>query len=77
MTGRISGLDRKMEVNETKYTGLLHANTLIGPGNSGGPMFDIYGRVIGMSALYNTLTKHSFYIPSATILKFLDKYNIN
>ena len=74
--GMISGFHRSMTIDRIKYKNLIHSNAAIGPGNSGGPMVDLYGRVVGIAAAYNVITKHSFYVPSADALKFIEKYNL-
>lgn len=74
--GVISGFHRTIRIENIEYHNMIHSNALIGPGNSGGPMVDLYGRVVGIAAAYNYITQHSFYVPSEDALKFIEKYNL-
>ena len=49
-TGIISGLNRSVTVSDKTMT-LLQTNALINNGNSGGPLIDAYGRVIGITSV--------------------------
>ncbi len=37
----------------TRERELVHADVLLGPGNSGGPLVDAFGRVVGINAMIN------------------------
>jgi len=50
-TGIISGLDREETVEGRTFTGLIQYDAASNPGNSGGPVFNAKGEVIGMSNL--------------------------
>jgi S1-C subfamily serine protease len=78
-TGIISGLNRTIsEADSYSYTyinltGMLQTDAAVNPGNSGGPLLDTNGRVIGI----NTEVENSadggiaFAVPSATVEKVL------
>ncbi|MGO4411088.1 Do family serine endopeptidase, partial [Brevundimonas sp. M-11_2] len=52
--GIVSAKARDIGGNENPYTDFLQIDAAINRGNSGGPTFDIYGRVIGVnSAIYS------------------------
>ena len=52
--GIVSAKARDIGGNETPYTDFIQIDAAINRGNSGGPTFDIYGRVIGVnSAIYS------------------------
>jgi putative serine protease PepD len=49
-TGIVSGLRRQIDApNGFAITGVLQTDAALNPGNSGGPLLDISGRVIGVS----------------------------
>lgn len=51
-SGIISGLDRSLEINEfTKMEGLIQTDASINQGNSGGPLLNAEGQVIGINTL--------------------------
>lgn len=47
--GIISGLDRSIETEQAKMTGLLQTDASINSGNSGGPLLNSKGQVIGIN----------------------------
>lgn len=52
--GVISALDRSITMSDGKKMKMLQTNTTINSGNSGGPLFNLYGEVIGIvSAKYS------------------------
>ena len=46
--GRVSALDRVIATQDGESMNMLQTNCAINPGNSGGPLFDAYGRVVGI-----------------------------
>lgn len=48
--GIISALDRSMETQNSTMTGLIQTDASISSGNSGGPLVDATGRVIGINS---------------------------
>ena len=50
-SGIVSGLGRTITYSDgTVLTGMIQTNCTINSGNSGGPMFDSYGRVVGITS---------------------------
>src|SRR5690349_2129382 len=62
-TGVVSGLDRsyQYEENGPVYRGLIQVDAAVNPGNSGGPLLDRNGRVVGIvTALVNPTRQDVF-----------------
>ena len=47
-SGIISGLNRTIDFSDGNELSLFQLDAAVNPGNSGGPVYDIYGNVIGM-----------------------------
>ncbi|MCQ2420278.1 MAG: trypsin-like peptidase domain-containing protein [Clostridia bacterium] len=60
--GIISAINRDLTVNDRKMT-LIQTNAALNNGNSGGPLINCYGQVIGI----NTIKMSSYYNASATV----------
>ena len=66
--GIVSAVDREISIN--RYVRYIQSDAAISPGNSGGPLCNIYGQVIGITTAktvadyYENMT---FSIPSATV----------
>lgn len=67
--GIISAVDRSVEVDGVTMT-LLQTNTALNSGNSGGPLINVYGQVIGINTIkmmsgYDTIEGLGFAIPTS------------
>jgi len=52
-------------------TGNIHASTAVQHGDSGGPIVDTSGRVIGVTILMNAKTKYGYFMPMDHVLKLV------
>lgn len=52
--------------------GALQTDCTISPGDSGGPVFDMYGRVIGIHSAISSSTSENFHVPIAQFLQDWD-----
>ena len=74
--GIISGIDRGVSYNGRTMT-VLQTNTALNSGNSGGPLFNIYGQVVGitnmkMMSSYSSIEGIGFAIPTKTALQIVN-----
>lgn len=65
--GIVSDRHRDLLINGVPYNGMIQTDAVINQGNSGGPLLDVYGRVVGIgTAIYapdGTSTGVAFAIP--------------
>ena len=83
-TGVISGNQIEESIEYDRYTSYIQISAAVNPGNSGGPLFNCEGKVIGVnSAGYNGIVAQnvSYAIPTHVIIsvfnKLLNNYNDN
>ena len=68
--GIISALNRTITLEDTTLSNIIQTTTPLNPGNSGGPMINYLGQVIGMAtAIVEDSQGIGFAIPSNTILQ--------
>lgn len=71
--GWVSGKSRTVLPGGT-YEDYLQTDSFVNPGDSGGPVLDIYGKVVGMNTLINGLgRKMTFAIPSSMLKEVSDQ----
>ena len=74
--GIVSAVDREVRVDDRTMT-LIQTNAALNSGNSGGPLINEYGQVVGlnvikMSSSYFSIEGLGFAIPSATMDRVVD-----
>jgi S1-C subfamily serine protease len=74
--GIISGLGRAVQTSQNGLImGMIQTDAAIGPGNSGGPLLDLHGNMIGLNAAITTGTEGgaslNFAIPVDTVSSIL------
>lgn len=70
--GVISGLNRALSTTSSNLTGLLQTDAALNSGNSGGPLLDSSGKVIGVNtAIESGATGIGFAVPSNTVSRVL------
>lgn len=60
--GVVSGLDRTIEVPGRDLTGLIQFDAAVNPGNSGGPLLNRAGQVVGIVTALANPTKQAFFV---------------
>ncbi len=75
-TGIVSGLGRQITMpTEHTLTGIIQTSAAVNPGNSGGPMLNINGEVIGVVvAVHKKAQNMAFAINSDTVKAWLKKH---
>ena len=72
--GIISGLNRRLELDDgTRMEGAIQTDAALAPGNSGGPLLNQAGEVIGVNTAGYRGTALGFAIPSNIVLSFVPK----
>ena len=74
--GIVSAINRNVTVND-KTMNLIQTNAALNNGNSGGPLINVYGQVVGintikMSSDYSNVEGLGFAIPSASIRRLVN-----
>ncbi|MDQ0340305.1 S1-C subfamily serine protease [Caldalkalibacillus uzonensis] len=73
--GILSGKERTVSTANNEYEGMLQTDATLNPGNSGGPLFNTKGQVIGMNAIIiQSHQSMGFAIPTRTFLPLIQKY---
>ncbi len=84
--GVVSGLDRSFDAqnlkdectnSELRVDSLIQTDAAINKGNSGGPLFNSSGQIIGMNTLGTDAQSVGLAIPSSTLLTVLNSYLTN
>ena len=78
-SGIISGVDRESQqrLNGRSIRGVLQTDAAVNPGNSGGPLFNAAGEVIGINTAVENPIGQNFFVgvgyavPSNTALRFI------
>ena len=69
--GIVSGINRSFPSDNGALENLLQTDAAINSGNSGGPIFNMSGQVIGMSTLSRTEAEAMHYAVSAQMISFI------
>lgn len=73
--GVLSGKGRTVSTSNNTYVDMLQTDCTLNPGNSGGPLFNLKGQVIGMNAvIIQSHQSMGFAIPARRILALIKKY---
>jgi S1-C subfamily serine protease len=76
--GVLSGKGRTVSTANSKYVDMLQTDCTLNPGNSGGPLFNSKGQVIGMNAvIIQSHQSMGFAIPASRFLSLIKKYYLD
>lgn len=67
--GIVSAKDRPMQIGERKYPSLIQTDAAINRGNSGGPLINLKGEVIGMNTAVSQSSQGIGFAISADVLR--------
>lgn len=67
--GIISSKDRPMQIGDREYPSLLQTDAAINRGNSGGPLIDLQGQVVGMNTAVSQSSQGIGFAIAANILR--------
>ena len=71
-TGVLSGNQNEYEIDHDRYKSYLQISAAVNPGNSGGPLFNASGEIIGVNSAGYTFSQNIAYaIPSHIIITVL------
>ena len=75
--GIVSAINRDVQVDDRTMT-LIQTNAALNSGNSGGPLINAYGQVVGintikMSSAYSSIEGLGFAIPTSTIQRLVEE----
>lgn len=75
--GIVSAINRDVELDDGRVMTLVQTNAALNSGNSGGPLINIYGQVVGintikMSSSYSNIEGLGFAIPSSIIRRLVN-----
>lgn len=74
-TGILSGKNRQVSTEKHDYKLVLQTDAALNPGNSGGPLFNAQGKVIGMNAvIIQSFQNMGFSIPSQEFMPLIQRY---
>lgn len=74
--GVLSGKGRTVSTPNNTYVDMLQTDCTLNPGNSGGPLFNLKGQVIGMNAvIIQSHQSMGFAIPARRFLSLIKKYD--
>ncbi|MFB9375535.1 trypsin-like peptidase domain-containing protein [Kineococcus gynurae] len=74
--GTVSGLDRRLDLGDRELRGVGQMDVAITPGNSGGPVVDVHGDVVGLAeASFRDGQNVNYYVPAATAQDLRDEHD--
>jgi Do/DeqQ family serine protease len=72
--GVISALERRVQIENQDFPGLIQTDAAINPGNSGGPLVNINGDMIGVNTMIQAGAQNiGFAVPSQRVQRIFDE----